>query len=77
MRHGKALLGDKVRYTVEMLISAVPSQSPCGRQLPPRGASQLGAQVRVIRQRGRQLPPRGASHVLLLTLNLNLLRKEQ
>ena len=45
MRHGKALLGDKVRYTVEMLISAVPI--------------------------------RGASHVLLLTLNLNLLRKEQ
>ena len=38
MRHGKALLGDKVRYTVEMLMSAVPSQSPCGRQLPPRGA---------------------------------------
>lgn len=36
MRHGKALLGDKVRYTVEMLISAVPSQSPCGRQLPPQ-----------------------------------------
>lgn len=35
MRHGKALLGDKVRYTVEMLISAVLSQSPCGRQLPP------------------------------------------
>ncbi len=34
MRHGKALLGDKVRYTVEMLMSAVPSQSPCGRQLP-------------------------------------------
>ena len=55
MRHGKALLGDKVRYTVEMLMSAVPSQSPCGRQLPQRGAS----------------------HVLLLTLNLNLLRKEQ
>lgn len=24
MRHGKALLGDKVRYTVEMLMSAVP-----------------------------------------------------
>lgn len=39
MRYGKALLGDKVRYTVEMLMSAVPSQSPCGRQLPPRGAS--------------------------------------
>ncbi len=38
MRHGKALLGDKVRYTVEMLISAVPSQSPCGRQLPPKGS---------------------------------------
>lgn len=55
MRYGKPLLGDKVRYTVEMLISAVPSQSPCGRQLPPRGAS----------------------HVSLLTLNLNLLRKEQ
>ena len=55
MRYGKALLGDKVRYTVEMLISAVPSQSPCGRQLPTRGAS----------------------HVSLLTLNLNLLRKEQ
>lgn len=34
MRHGKALLGDKVRYTVEMLMSAVPSQSPCGHQLP-------------------------------------------
>ena len=55
MRHGKALLGDKVRYTVEMLMSEVPSQSPCGHQLPPRGAS----------------------HVSLLTLNLNLLRKEQ
>ena len=55
MRHGKALLGDKVRYTVEMLIRAVHSQSPCGRQLPQRGAS----------------------HVSLLTLNLNLLRKEQ
>lgn len=55
MRHGKALLGDKVRYTVEMQISAVPFQSPCGRQLPQRGAS----------------------HVSLLTLNLNLLRKEQ
>ena len=39
MRHGKALLGDKVRYTVEMLISAVPSQSPFGRQLSPRRAS--------------------------------------
>lgn len=38
MRHGKALLGDKVRYTVEMLISAVPSQSLCGRQLPPNGS---------------------------------------
>lgn len=38
MRHGKALLGDKVRYTVEMLMSAVPSQSPCGRQLPPKGS---------------------------------------
>lgn len=38
MRYGKALLGDKVRYTVEMLISAVPSQSPCGRQLPPKGS---------------------------------------
>ena len=38
MRHGKALLGDKVRYTVEMLISAVPYQSPCGRQLPPKGS---------------------------------------
>ena len=37
MRHGKALLGDKVRYTVEMLMSAVPSQSPCGSQLPPKG----------------------------------------
>lgn len=24
MRYGKALLGDKVRYTVEMLMSAVP-----------------------------------------------------
>ena len=36
MRYGKALLGDKVRYTVEMQISAVPSQSPCGRQLPLR-----------------------------------------
>lgn len=34
MRHGKAILGDKLRYTVEMLISAVLSQSPCGRQLP-------------------------------------------
>lgn len=34
MRHGKALLGDKVRYTVEMLMSAVPPQSSCGRQLP-------------------------------------------
>lgn len=34
MRHGKALLGYKVRYTVEMLMSAVPSQSPCGHQLP-------------------------------------------
>lgn len=55
MRYGKALLEDKVRYTVEMLMSAVPSQSPCGRQLPPRGTS----------------------HVSLLTLNLNLLRKEQ
>lgn len=55
MRHGKALLGDKVRYTVEMLMSEVPSQLPCGRRLPPRGAS----------------------HVSLLTLNLNLLRKEQ
>lgn len=55
MRYGKALLGDKVRYTVEMLMSAVPSQSPCGRQLPQRGAS----------------------HVSLLTLHLNLLRKEQ
>lgn len=55
MRYGKALLEDKVRYTVEMLMSAVPSQSPCGRQLPPRGASQVS----------------------LLTLNLNLLRKEQ
>ena len=41
MRHGKALLGDKVRYTVEMLISAVHSQSPCGRQLPQRGASHV------------------------------------
>ena len=41
MRHGKDLLGDKVRYTVEMLISAVHSQSPCGRQLPPRGASHV------------------------------------
>lgn len=38
MRHGKALLGDKVRYTVEMLISAVPSQSLCGRKLPPNGS---------------------------------------
>jgi hypothetical protein len=38
MRHGKALLGDKVRYTVKMLMSAVPSQSPCGRQLPPKGS---------------------------------------
>lgn len=38
MRHGKALLGDKVRYTVEMLMSAVPSQSSCGRQLPPKGS---------------------------------------
>ncbi len=55
MRHGKALLGDKVRYTVEMLMSAVPSQSTCGRQLSQRGAS----------------------HVSLLTLHLNLLRKEQ
>ena len=34
MRHGKALLGDKVRDTVEMLMSAVPSQSPCGHHLP-------------------------------------------
>lgn len=33
MRHEKALLGDKVRYTVETLMSTVPSQSPCGRQL--------------------------------------------
>ena len=55
MRYGNALIGDKVRYTVEMRMSAVPSQAPCGRQLPPRGAS----------------------HVSLLTLNLNLLRKEQ
>ena len=38
MRYGNALLGDKVRYTVERLISAVPSQSPCGRQLPPKGS---------------------------------------
>lgn len=38
MRHGKALLGDKVRYTVEILISTVHSQSPCGRQLPPKGS---------------------------------------
>lgn len=38
MRYGNALLGDKVRYTAEMLMSAVPSQSPCGRQLPPRGS---------------------------------------
>lgn len=55
MRHGKALLGDKVRYTVETLMSAVPSQSHCERQLSLRGAS----------------------HVSLLTLNLNLLRKER
>lgn len=41
MRYGKALLGEKVRYTVEMLMSAVPSQSPCGHQLPPRGASHV------------------------------------
>lgn len=41
MRHEKALLGDKVRYNVETLMSAVPSQSPCERQLPPRGASHV------------------------------------
>lgn len=41
MRYGKALLGDKVRYTVEMLISAVPSQLPCGCQFQPRGASHV------------------------------------
>lgn len=38
MRYGKALLGDKVRYTVEMLMSALPSQSPCRCPLPPRGS---------------------------------------
>lgn len=37
MRYGKALLGDKVRYTVEMLMSALPSQSPCRCPLPPQG----------------------------------------
>lgn len=43
MRHGKALLGDKVRYTVETLISAVHSQSPCGRQLPQGSLSCIAA----------------------------------
>lgn len=33
MRHGKALLGDKVRYTVEMLMSAVPCR-PVGASSP-------------------------------------------
>jgi len=34
MRHGKALLGDKVRYTVEMLMSAVPLSRPVGVSSP-------------------------------------------
>lgn len=35
MRHEKALLGDKVRYTVETLMSAVPlgASSPQGEPL--------------------------------------------
>ena len=34
MRHGKALLGDKVRYTVEMLMSAVALWASA----PPKGS---------------------------------------
>lgn len=38
MRHGKALLGDKVRYTVETLISAVPLSVALWAPAPPKGS---------------------------------------
>lgn len=38
MRYGKALLGDKVRYTVEMLMSAVPLSVALWAPSPPKGS---------------------------------------
>ncbi len=38
MRYGKALLGDKVRYTVEMQISAVPSLVALWAPAPTKGS---------------------------------------